>query len=200
MEVQLGNLIEKIKKEGVEEAQKKSDAILRKAEADAGTMIKQAREEAEKIIADARAQSDNFQKNSERAIQQALRDSVLLLKTRLTDLFDRIFKKEMAETLKPDFLKTLILEIVEQWGKGTDIEITVSEADRTELTKRLFQGLKKEMKDGIEIRVSSDISAGFRIGLKGSDAYYDFSDETLVEMLKQALNPKLREILDRSDG
>ena len=167
MEVQLGNLIEKIKKEGVEEAQKKSDAILRKAEADAGTMIKQAREEAEKIIADARAQSDNFQKNSERAIQQALRDSVLLLKTRLTDLFDRIFKKEMAETLKPDFLKTLILEIVEQWGKGTDIEITVSEADRTELTKRLFQGLKKEMKDGIEIRVSSDISAGFRIGLKG---------------------------------
>ena len=196
MDVKLEKLIEKIKKEAVDEARKEADAILDEAKKGAASLRKKAEKEAEDAIRDAEKKIEQFQKNSQLALQQASRDSMLLLKERITSLFDGVFKREVSASLTPAFLKTLIEEIVGSWSKDRDVEVQVGEKDREKLEHALFEGLKKDMKEGITLKPSGDLTGGFRIGLKGEDVYYDFTDESIAEMLRSFLNPKLNEILN----
>lgn len=200
MDVKLENLIEKIKKEGIEEAQETSEEIINKAKQEAASIINQRKKEAEKIIGDAKHQALQFQKNAELAVQQAARDTELVLKERLTDLFDRVFKKAVSNTLTPDFLNQLILKIVNKWVDSPNTEITLNENDKEKLEKLLFQSLEGELQESITIRASSNIAKGFRIGLKDGQVYYDFSDESIADVLKTFLNPRLREIMDKKNG
>ncbi len=200
MEVKIDQLIEKIKSEGVESARKNADEIIQKAKNEADTIVSDAKKEAEKIINDAKKQTALFQNNAELAIQQAARDSELVVKTHITALFDQVFKRKAGNALSPDFIKTLIEKIVTEWGKGNDVDVLVNEKDQKALESLLTGGIKDAAKEGITLKISNDISEGFRIGLKGEDVYYDFSDETISEMLKSFLNPKLKEILETQDG
>lgn len=200
MDVKLENLIERIKKEGIEGAQQMSDEIIEKAKGEADSIIDHARKEAEKIVEEGRNQATQFQENAELALRQAARDAELLLRAKFTELFDRVFKKEVSKSLAPDFLKELILKIVDKWSDDVNAEIILSKKDKKQLEDLLFSSLKDELKDSITIKVSSDISRGFRFGLKGEHLYYDFSDESIAEMLKMFLNPRLKQILDKEDG
>ncbi len=68
--------------------------------------------------------------------------------------------------------------------------------DKEKLEQLLFSGVNSKLRDTITLMASGQISKGFRIGLKGKDVYYDFSDDSIVEMLKGYLNPRLNEILE----
>ncbi|MDZ7375628.1 MAG: V-type ATP synthase subunit E, partial [candidate division KSB1 bacterium] len=83
------------------------------------------------------------------------------------------------------------------WAKNGTVEVAVSEQDKSQLEAVLFDGIKDELKQSIYLRVSSDVSNGFRIGLKDNQVYYDFSDESIAEVLKSLINPKLKAILEQ---
>lgn len=200
MDIQLENLIEKIKKEGVEEARKKKERMIDEAKGEARRIVESANKEAENIIEKASAEAEKFNKNAELAIRQAARDAQLSVKAGLKNLFDRVFKERVSGTLDPDFLKDLILMIVGKWAKEPHVEIVVSPSDRKKLEKLLSHAIQKELKDKVTLSVSSDVARGFRVGLKDGDVFYDFSDESIAEMLKVYLNPRIKEILDKQDG
>ncbi len=199
MEVKLDSLIEKIKSEGVEGAQKESSEIIEKAKAEAAEIVAKAKKDAEETAAKAEAKAKQFQANAELAIQQAARDGELLFKSKITDLFDRVFKRETKTSLSADFMKEMILKIVDQW-KGSEVKISVSETDQAQLEAALFAGLAEDVKKGITIKPSSNVSGGFQIGVKDENVYYDFTDESLAAILKSFLNPKLNEILGAKNG
>ena len=199
MEVKLENLIEKIKSEGVMGAQKESDEIVNKAKKEAEEIVANAKKEAEEIVSKGEAKAQQFQANAELAIQQAARDGELLFKSRITELFDRVFKRSVQTTVSPEFMKEMILKIVDEWKKG-QAEITVSDQEKDKLQHVLFSGLQEEVKKGISLKPSSNISGGFQIGIKDENVYYDFSDESLADILKSFLNPRLNEILSKKNG
>jgi V/A-type H+-transporting ATPase subunit E len=196
MDVQLDGLIEKLKKEGIDEGRTKAAEIVREAEKKAAAILDDAAKKSGQIVADAQKQAAQFQTNGKLALKQAARDGELLLKSRITELFDRVFKQRISETLTADFLKEMILKLVDQWGKGTATEIVLSATDRKKLEDVLFQGVGKALRETVTLRPSPEISGGFRIGLKGQDVYYDFTDESIAETLKLFLKPNLKEILD----
>lgn len=196
MDVKLDVLIEKLKQEGIDEGRQNADQIVKEAETKAGGIVEEARKQAEKIVADAKKQADQFEANSKLALQQAARDSELLLKAKITELFDRAFKTEIAESLDADFMKGIVLKLTEEWGEETAVEIVLNEADLKKLEGVLFSGVRKELKDSIILRPSADVSAGFRVGLKGEDMYHDFTDESIADVLKLFLKPQLKKILD----
>ncbi|MFH1942690.1 MAG: hypothetical protein ABIL68_11380 [bacterium] len=200
MVVQLENLIEKIKKEGVEEAKQLADKIVKNAKKEADSIVANAKKEADKILEEAGREIAHSRKNAELAIQQAARDAELLMKENFTALFDRIFKREVAGTMTPEFMKKLLLMIVEKWAKKSDVEILVGEKEKDDLEKMLFKGVQKELKNTITFKPSSDVDRGFRIGLKGENVYYDFSEGSIAEMLKQFINPRLNAILEKKNG
>ena len=146
MDVKLDSLIEKLRKEGVEEAQQASEEMIEKAREDSASIVEDARKEAEKLIEDARREMAQLQETGELALKQAAHDAELLLKSRITELFDRVFRKEISESLTPESMREIIVGLVDQWGKGAGAEIVLNEEQSRKVEDLLFSGLKKEVR------------------------------------------------------
>lgn len=202
MDVKLESLIEKIKKDGIEEAKKASQEIIQQAKKEASEIIKEAEKEAAKIREEAQEVAQKLKSNTESSLRQAARDLSLSLKEELKKLFDRLLKGKIGETLTPNFMKELILKMVDKWlaKEEVSLEVLVSKEDKEKLEELLFGELKKEAKNRIEIKVSKAIDRGFRIGIKGDAVHYDFTDESILESLKEFLNPTISAILDANNG
>lgn len=200
MEIKLENLIERLKAEGVEGAQKRATEIIAEAEKKAAEITAEAEKQAKEMIAKAEAKAKQFQQNSEVAIRQAARDGELLFKSRIMALLDSVFKAQVKQTLEPNFLKEMILKVVEKWSAQGPVQVLVSEKDAEKLEALLLSALKDEAKKGITLQVSRNISGGFQIGQKDGNVYYDFTDESLTEVMRSFLNPRINELLSKQNG
>jgi vacuolar-type H+-ATPase subunit E/Vma4 len=89
---------------------------------------------------------------------------------------------------------------VTQWADKPGIEVTINPNEEKQLKELLFSGLREEAKDKVMIRTSVDINKGFRIGIKNEDVYYDFSEDTVADLLRQFLNPTLVNVLENKNG
>jgi V/A-type H+-transporting ATPase subunit E len=58
--------------------------------------------------------------------------------------------------------------------------------------------LSAELKKGVELKSDRNLAAGFRIANRDGSAYYDFSAESVAELLSAYLNPHLAETLKES--
>ena len=202
MDVKLESLIAKIKQDGIEEAKKTSQSIIKKAKLEAEAIVKEAEAKAKRIEEKAKASAAKLKSNSEDSLKQASRDLVLALKEELIALFDRILKQRCGEALSAEFMAGLITKIIDKWSprKSVAWEVLVSKDDKERLEKALIASLKKDAKATIEVKVSKAIDKGFRIGIKGEDLHYDFTDQSILEALKEFLNPSLTAILDANNG
>ena len=186
MDLKLDDLIEKIKKDGVQQAESQAQSIVSEAEKKAKEIIAQAEKKAADIESAAKDSAAKYQTNANAAIEQALRDSVLVLREKIVTLFDAAFKRKVSDSLQPDFVKELIVKIVDAWSKDTKIEL--NPAQQQQLTELVFAAVNEDVKKGIEIKTDSSIQNGFRIGTKGNEIFYDFTDEGLSEFLQKYLN------------
>lgn len=197
MAMDLKNIIERIKEEGVDEAQKKAGDIIAQAETKAAATIADAEEKKKGIIDEAGAEALKLKASSEEAMRLASRDVLLGLRENIVTLFDKIIKRDVAEELSPDVMKEMIIRLVEKFRESgeTEVEVLLSDKDKDALEETLLKDLKKEMKKGVELKVSSSMEHGFRIGEKDGNTYYDFTDEAIEEAFKSYLNKQLTGIL-----
>ncbi len=197
MEVKLEQLIETIKKDGVLEAQKQSREIIKKAQKEVAQLIKESKEKAEQIISQAKLETDNFRDTAEKSIQLGGRDLILSLKEKIQEIFDALLKEKIKEELTPDYLKELIIKIVTNWepGKENSWQVLISDEDKEQLKLMLLKSFKEKVQGEIEIKTSRALEKGFRIGFKGEEVYYDFSDESIVEALSVFINPLIAELI-----
>jgi len=197
MAMELDNLIQKIKQEGVREAKKKAEQIIQEAQEKAKTIIESAEEKKAAIIKEGKREAANLKRNGEEALRQASRDLLLSLRQRIIELFDNIVKSEISQTLSSSNLKEIIAKTIENFkiDEGLNIEILLSKEDKNKLEETLLSSLKGQLKKGITIKSSSGIEKGFRIGQKGKEFYYDFTDDAIAEAFGVYLNPKITEIL-----
>ena len=77
MEIQLQELIDQIKKDGVEAAETQAEAILTAAKAEADKIISDAKSQAEKLMLDAKAENERTVKSGEDALRQAGRNLLI---------------------------------------------------------------------------------------------------------------------------
>lgn len=203
MEMQLSSLIEKIKKEGVEQARRNSEEILKEAQEKKKQVINNAEEKASLIIKEAEEKAAKLKDNSEKAIAQALRDAILSFKGEIKDILDNIIKREVQEALTDEFIADLIIKIAAAWTKDkkTALEIMVNQQDKKRLEELVLSKFKKELTSGITFKVNPNVSKGLYIGIKGEDVYYDLTDKAILEILKQYLRPFIIKIMEsRKDG
>ena len=198
MDVQLQELIDKIKKDGVVTAEAEAAKIIEASEKKAEGIIADAQEKAAEIIKKAKAETERMEKASEEAIVQAGRNMLLSFKDSLIGELDGLIKAETEKAESKDVLVKLIPETVKAWAKNSDaseLSVLLSEKDLKTLESSLTSELKAEISKGLEIRPDKTMSAGFRIGVKNGAAYYDYSAESLAEMFAAYLNPKVAALL-----
>lgn len=198
MDVQLQELIDKIKKDGVASAEAEAAKIVEASEKKAESIIADAQEKAAEIIKNAKAETERMEKASEEAIVQAGRNMLLSFKDSLVNELDGLVKSETEKAESKDVLAKLIPETVKAWSKNADaseLSVLLSEKDLKALEAGLTSELKAEIAKGLEIKPDKTLSAGFRIGVKNGAAFYDYSAESLAEMFAAYLNPKVAALL-----
>jgi V/A-type H+-transporting ATPase subunit E len=198
MEMELKDIINKIKKDGVEEAQQQAKEIVGNAKKEAENIIMSAQKQKESVLQQAQKKTDAYKHTTEEALKQSARDALLSLRARVMEFFERLTKDKIAESMDDEALKDIIAKAIEAFIKqgDMDIEVLLSEKDKKALEKNLFSALKKEAKGHVTLKPSKDIEKGFRIGEKGKDSYLDFTDKAIADGFKRYLNPKLIETLD----
>ena len=198
MEADLKHLIDKIKQDGVAQAEADAEEIISQAKAQAGSIVVKAKQEAQGIIDKAQAEASNFKKASETALKQASRDALLALRGRVSEFFARVVKEKVSEQLNPETLRDIIVKAVEHSMKEgiAEIEVVLSEKDKQILEKTLFAALRKEARERVILQEKQGVQAGFRIGAKGAGSYLDFTDGAIADGFRRYLSPKLADALD----
>ena len=198
MEVQLQELIEQIKNDGVAAAEAEAKTIVDAAKADAEKLIADAQAQADKILAAAKAETERMTKSSEDAIRQAGRNLLISFRESVSRELETIVGENVAAVYSSDAFVKLIISIVENWANkpdAEDIAVILNTQDLNKLEEILLSALKEKMLNGITLKANDNFDGGFRIAVNNGSAYYDYSTEAVVNMLSNYLNPKVTELL-----
>ena len=197
MEVQLKELIEKIKKDGVETAEGKALQIVKDAEVKAAEIVAKANSDASQIVAKAKEDAARSEQTGEEALKQAGRDLVLNLQTQITELFNVIIKDEVASAMDEKVLVETIVKLISSWkGDESKIQVLVSEKNLDNVEKNLKAKLADKIKKGFEVKASKKLDAGFLVSEKDGSAYHNFSAEGIAEVLSDYLNPRIAALVN----
>ena len=198
MEVQLQELIEQIKKDGVAVAETEAKDIVDAAKADAEKIIAEAQVQADKIIAEAKAETEKMTKSSEDAIRQAGRNLLISFRESVTRELKTIISENVNTIYSSDELAGLIINIIECWANkpdAEDITVIMNSQDINRFEDNILESLKEKMLNGITLKANDNFDGGFRIAVNNGTAYYDYSAEAVVDMLSNYLSPKVTELL-----
>ena len=198
MEIQLQELIDKIKKDGVEASEAESKVIIAEAKAEAEKIIAQAQAQAGKILDSAKAETERMRKSSEDAISQSGRNLLISFRESVTRELKIILSENVNAVYSSDAIAGLIIRVVENWANKPDAEdlsVILSTEELNKLEKTLLAALKEKMLKGVTLKANDNFDGGFRIAINNGSAYYDFSSEAVVDMLSNYLSPKVTKLL-----
>lgn len=198
MEVQLQELIEQIKKDGVTAAEAEAKTIVDAAKADAEKIIADAQAQADKLLAGAKAENERMTRSSEDAIRQAGRNLLISFRESVTRELRSIIGENITAVYSSDALAGLIINIVECWANKPDAEdvaVILNSEDLKKLEETLLAALKEKLLTGVTLKANDNFDGGFRIAVNNGSAYYDYSAEAVVDMLSNYLSPKVTELL-----
>ena len=192
MDIQLQELIDKIKKDGVGEAEKKAQGIISDAETKAAS-----------ILSSAKLETERMEKSSIDAIKQAGRNILISFRDGVAAQLSAVINRETAKAYDGGMLKTLIPETVKNWvsnGNAEDISVLLSPKNLETLEAGFKAALKDEISRGLVIKSDDSVGSGFKIGVDNGAAYYDFSSEAVAQMFAAYLNPKTALIMKEAAG
>ncbi|NBF39940.1 MAG: V-type ATP synthase subunit E [Spirochaetes bacterium] len=196
----MNEIIETIKSEGVETAERQAAEIKKKAEEDADKTIKDAEKRAGEIVDEARAEAQKLEASGKQALTQAGRDLILNLQNRITTLFDAVVEKATGEAYSADVVSEAVVALIKAWPEQqtSELNVLLPESQRERVESQLRSKLADEIKAGLEIKPVKGIDAGFRVSVKDGSVYYDFSSEGIAEVLSAYLNPRLQEAVKQA--
>jgi len=200
MEIQVQELIDKIKKDGIETASQEASRIKTEAEAEARRIIEGAKKEADDIVARGKQDAERSEKAGIAALEQASRNLILAFKDEIQALLERLVAAHIAANYNDEVLKAALPGLLRAWAEksGDNLAVILPEGELSKLQSFFSEKLADELRKGVELKSSRKLSSGFRISNKEGSVYYDFSAEAVAGLISTYLNPKLAEILSNS--
>ena len=202
MEIQLQDLLDQIKKDGVAAAQAEAASILADAKAEAEKIVADAKQQADKLIASAKAENQRMVASSEDAIRQAGRNLLISFRESVSRELTAITGEAVTAVYSSEALAQLVIQAVESWAKDPntdDIAVILTSNDLQKLEQTILAGLKEKMLQGVTLKANDNFDGGFRIAVNNGSAYYDYSAEAVVDMLSNYLSPKVTQLLKEAE-
>ena len=202
MEIQLQDLLDQIKKDGVAAAQVEAASILADAKAEAEKIVADAKQQADKLIASAKAENQRMVASSEDAIRQAGRNLLISFRESVSRELTAITGEAVTAVYSSEALAQLVIQAVESWAKDPntdDIAVILTSSDLQKLEQTILAGLKEKMLQGVTLKANDNFDGGFRIAVNNGSAYYDYSAEAVVDMLSNYLSPKVTQLLKEAE-
>lgn len=196
MDIRLQELLDKIRKDGIDAAESDAAKLLAEAEEKRKDILADAEKEAKALLEKAKADAVRFEEAGKAALEQASRNLVISFRTEISSVLADIVRTDTEKAFTGSTLEAAIPAVLAAWkDKGTDdLAVLLPPGELAKLEGSLKKKLEAELKKGVELRPFPGIKAGFRIAEKDGSAYYDFSADAFAEMLSQYLNSRLAQI------
>lgn len=195
-------LIERIQREAIGEAEAKAQKIVEQAKEKAATIVREAEQKARAIVEKAERDAEIFVERSRKTLEQAARDLLITVGQGIEHIVEDIVGEALDRTMDDQFLKDMLLKLaqayVEQGGAESRIEVLVSKKDQEEIVRFFAQKYREKLVKGIEIHTDSNIFKGFRVVLSDQHVVHDFTKAAIAEALCAFLRPHLAEIVHRA--
>lgn len=190
-------LIERVKSEGIEKAERARDDILKKAEADAKAMLDAARAKSEAYIEEAKAYIAKEKRKLAAELELSARDFSIKLTERMKEqMFFPAIKETVRITFKePDFLKEVLERLIIEYVKTSpcNLDVLVPKELKTTLATFFAGAIHDRLDKNCDIRLlDEDGIEGFAILKRGEHYVWDFRVETVSEELMRLVEPSLR--------
>ena len=202
MEIQLQELIEQIKKDGVEAAESQAEAILTAAKDEAEKIISEAKSQAEKLVLDAKAENEKTVNSGEDALRQASRNLLISFRESVTKELKAILGESVSSVYSSDALAGIIVNLVEGFKNNAgaeDITIVLGSEDLKKIEDTVLSALKEKALSGVTLKANDNFDGGFRIAVNDGGAYYDYSAEAVTDMLSNYLSPKIAALMKEAE-
>ncbi len=202
MEIQLQELIDQIRKDGVNAAETEAKSIVDSAKEQAEKIIADAQAKADKILLNAKNENERMVKSSEDAIRQAGRNLLISFRESVARELKAIAEKNVTEVYSSDALAQLIIKVVECWAskpEAEDVAVILNSNDLEQLEDMLLSSLKEKLLSGVTLKANDSFDGGFRIAVNNGAAYYDYSAEAVTEMLSNYLSPQVTKLLKEAE-
>ena len=197
MDVQLKELIEKIKSEGVQSAEEQAAGIISEAEKKAEAITRKAQEESRRIVETAEKEAEKLANTGKEALKQAGRNLLLALKDQIERIFRSVVVEETDKALRGKNLEHAVVAVVGSMKPDElqDMSLLIGKKEFAELEKGLRAALSDALKSGMELKPVETSSGGFRFTEKDGSAYFNYTAEGVADILCEYLNPRLSDLL-----
>ena len=159
METQLQEIIDQIKRDGVETAEAEAEAILNSAKAEAAKIISDAQAQADKLLANAKNENDRMVKSSEDAIRQAGRNLLISFRESVVRELKAIVSENVNTAYSSDGFVKLIMKVVEGWADkpdAEDVSVILNSGDLKSLEDTLLAELNARALKGVTLKASDN--------------------------------------------
>lgn len=193
MEVQVQELIDRVRAEGIEKAKEDAASIIKNAESEAAKIVSDAKRNAASILEEANKEKSRTEESGKAALEQAARNLLLSFRAQIAGELTKIVQKDVLASYTDNVLTELVVKIVTEWKSSDSDSLSVLlNPDALKRLEASFNAkLSAKIKAGLELKPFPAIKAGFRIEEKDGSAYYNFDANALSEMLCQYLNTEL---------
>ncbi|MCM8778201.1 MAG: hypothetical protein NC898_00165 [Candidatus Omnitrophica bacterium] len=192
-------LLRKIQEEGIRKAEEKAEQIEQEARKKAEEILNRAEEEKERLIKEAEEKISQEENYTRTLLKQTIRDFFLILKKEINSLLEKIVSLDIQQSLKPEELSRIISTLIKEYkGENSEILVLLKKEDAESIQNYFLNRLKEEVKKGIVIKPSEEISGGFLISYDGGKSFFDFSERALAEYIGNYLKPKLKDLLEET--
>src|SRR3989338_1035948 len=147
-------LIDKIKTEGFQEAEKKAHETEKSAQEKARKIIDEAQQKTQQMIIEAKEEIKKMQESTHMALKQSSRDVLLSLRKEINVQLKNIINHEIRASLSTEKLADIISGVIKESAggrKGADVMIAVNEADRKILENGFLSRLQDQVKNKIRL-------------------------------------------------
>lgn len=208
-------LIERLRREGVEEGQDEARRIVENAEKRAQWMLEQTDQEIQRIREELEREVQSQRAALREALKMAVRDAVLSLKETLAVRFAEDVQRAVGAELGHQVtLQRLILEVAGRVRESLDVQDTVEillprdavgleelrhhpealhDHPLTELTGLITRNL---LRDGVTFAVAEDSRPGIRLSFQDGAMRIDLTDHAVAEVLLEHLQPRFRALVE----
>jgi V/A-type H+-transporting ATPase subunit E len=189
-------LLERIRSEGLKQAEAERESLLKQAQADAAALVAAAKNEADTIRSRAEKDAATTSARAQAALQQAARDLLLRLRGEIARQIEVAARKAASAPLSSiDVVTALLRELVKARGDSGNVTVETGSA----LAERLRDTLPALLKDAgagdCTLVMNPRSGAGLQLRFGDSPESIDLSDAALAEWISSNLRPELAALL-----
>lgn len=188
-------LTSKLYTEGVEKGRDEAERIIAEAKAKEKKILEEAEEKANQLIAAAQKEQAELKKNTEAELKLYASQSAEALKTEIINLLtDKLATMNVKAAMEDKgFIQKLIGELVTHWSENETLTVGVEHPD--ELESYIASNLKQILDKGLKIEAVNGIKTGFTLSPADGSYKMRFGEEEFIDYFKEFLRPQIRQLL-----